>query len=94
MSNWLRIDNSYINLDNIIQITTDEKRPNYTKPWTPDDGNFSGYPIEPCVIFYGPAAENVDNRVVMSEIMVFGQERERVIKWLNERTDILELPIV
>jgi hypothetical protein len=88
MLNWIRIGDHYINLNNVIQITTDEKRHNYAAKYVPAgerDGEWhgGGYPYEPCVIFYGPVADNGDGAMVMSEILVFGKERIAVLEWLE-----------
>lgn len=100
MNNWIRVGQQYINLNQVISIATDEKRSNYNKPWQSgymknDEYVESGYPVEPCVVFsYAVAVSNDDGVNEVMEIRFFDQDRQRLIKWLNETTDIMELPII
>lgn len=78
MPNWINLGGHYINLDQIVDIITDEDRINwdtYTDKSKP----------EPCVIFVRPVAENRGEfgGWGSEEIKFFGAQRDAILVWLD-----------
>lgn len=88
MKNWIRVGGRYINLDQIVDIITDEERENRRAEWVISHDDERGfrvagyYPTEPCVVFRTIVISGGEGYSSPVEIEFFGKEREAIVKWL------------
>lgn len=76
---WLRVNNHFINLDQIVDIQTDGERMNHGKPY---DNKKQSWPVEPCVVFVR-AVDCGEYASVGNEIVFFEPERTQIVHWLT-----------
>lgn len=80
MGNWIRIGAHYINLDQIVDIITDETRINWQ---TYREGDKP----EPAAIFVRPVTQIDEYKTGGSEeIKFFGAARDAILDWLASET--------
>lgn len=82
MKNWIRVGNHYINLDTIGEILSDVERIDHKKPYPAN-----GREAEPAVVFMRAAPVTYDG-MTLDEISFFGEDREKVLRWLANDVEL------